>query len=90
MFGYLHIETDDPTSAGDAQDDGRRARGAGVEVAENIPYALDPATLQETAANAIAQLKEAGVTTVIFAGDPVAPRDFTRRRPSRSTSRSGS
>ena len=42
------------------------------------PYALDPATLQETAANAIARLKEAGVTTIIFAGDPVAPRDFTK------------
>ena len=49
-----------------------------MEIVENIPYALDPATLQETAANAIAQLKQAGVTTVIFAGDPVAPRDFTR------------
>ena len=49
-----------------------------MEIAENIPYALDPATLQETAANAIAQMKEAGVTTVIFAGDPVAPREFTQ------------
>ena len=67
-----------PTSAANAQDDGRRPRGGRGGVAENIPYALDPATLQETAANAIAQLKEAGVTTVIFAGDPVAPREFTR------------
>jgi cytosine/adenosine deaminase-related metal-dependent hydrolase len=43
-----------------------------------VPYALDPATLQETASNAITKLKSAGVTTVIFAGDPIAPRDFTQ------------
>ena len=78
VFGYLHIETEDPESAGDAEDTVDALQEAGVDVVENIGYALDPATLQETAANAIARLKEAGVTTVIFAGDPVAPRDFTR------------
>ena len=50
----------------------------GVELAEMVPYTLDPATLQETAANAITRLKDAGVTTMIFAGDPIAPRDFTK------------
>jgi len=78
VFGYLHIETEDPDSAADAQATVDALEEAGVEVVENIPYALDPATLQETAANAIAKLKQSGVTTVIFAGDPVAPRDFTR------------
>jgi hypothetical protein len=77
-FAYLHIETDDPSSAQDAQNTVDALEEAGVEIKENVPYALDPATLQETAANAIAQMKAAGVTTVIFAGDPVAPREFTR------------
>ena len=77
-FAYLHIETDDPTSAANAQATVDALEEAGVEIAENIPYALDPATLQETAANAIAQMKSAGVTTVVFAGDPVAPREFTK------------
>ena len=50
----------------------------GIELAENVAYQLDPARLQEQAASAIAQLKEAGVTTVIFSGDPVAPATFTQ------------
>ena len=45
---------------------------------------------RQTAAQIIAKLKASGVTTVIFSGDPVAPRDFTRRPPRRSTSPSGS
>jgi len=78
VFGYLHIETQDPESAEDAEKTVAALEEAGVAITEKIPYALDPSTLQETAANAIAKLKQSGVTTVIFAGDPVAPRDFTR------------
>jgi hypothetical protein len=48
-----------------------------VELAIMVPYALNPATLQEQALTKIATLKEAGVTSIIFAGDPIAPRDFT-------------
>ena len=49
----------------------------GAPFVEVIPYALDPATLQATASQAISKLKAAGVTTIVFSGDPVAPRDFT-------------
>jgi hypothetical protein len=77
-FAYLHIETEDPSSAEDAEKTVEALEDAGVEIVERIPYALDPNTLQETAVNAIARMKEAGVTTVIFAGDPVAPREFTK------------
>ena len=52
--------------------------GYGVELAASVSYQLDPASIQETAANTIAKMKAAGVTSVIFSGDPVAPRDFTR------------
>ena len=75
-FGYLYIETSED-SAASAQDYKEALADKGVELAEMVPYALDPATLQETASNAITKLKNAGVTTVIFAGDPIAPRDFT-------------
>jgi hypothetical protein len=77
-FAYLHIETDDPESAQNAENTVAAYEEAGVEIVERIPYALDPNTLQETAVSAIARMKEAGVTTVIFAGDPVAPREFTK------------
>ena len=42
------------------------------------PYQLDPTTIQATATQVITKLKAAGVTTVVFSGDPVAPRDFTK------------
>lgn len=75
-FGYLYIETTEESArSAQAYKDALSERG--VELAEMVPYALDPATLQETAANAINRLKAAGVTTVIFAGDPIAPREFT-------------
>jgi hypothetical protein len=77
-FAYLHVETDDPASAANAEKTVAAYADAGVDIVERIPYALDPNTLQETAVNAIARMKDAGVTTVIFAGDPVAPREFTK------------
>jgi len=46
-------------------------------VAESVAYQLDPARLQEQAASAIARFKEAGVTSIIFSGDPIAPGTFT-------------
>ena len=76
-FGYLYIETsEDSAISAAAYRDTLAERG--VELAEMVPYVLNPATLQETAANSITRLKSAGVTTVIFAGDPIAPRDFTQ------------
>jgi hypothetical protein len=49
----------------------------GFDVAESLNYTLDPATLQESAASIIARMKGAGVTSVILATDPIAPREFT-------------
>ena len=51
--------------------------GKGVQLAEQIPYTIDPARLQEQGAAMIGRLKAAGVTTVFFTGDPIAPRTFT-------------
>lgn len=50
----------------------------GVDLALQLSYTLDPARLQEQATNLISQLKSAGITTVLFNGDPVAPATFTR------------
>lgn len=49
----------------------------GITLAERVAYALDPATIQQSASQTIARLKAAGVTTVLYSGDPIAPRDFT-------------
>ncbi len=50
----------------------------GGDLADLVPYTIDPATLQEQAATIIARLKSEGITTVIFVGDPVAPISLTK------------
>jgi len=51
---------------------------AGSPFAEVVAYQLDPSTIQATATQVITRMKAAGVTTIVFSGDPVAPRDFTK------------
>ncbi|MBI5089875.1 MAG: hypothetical protein HZB15_13715 [Actinobacteria bacterium] len=76
-FGLLY--RDSSASAKDLADAyAASMEAAGAPFAEVIAYALDPATIQATASQVISKLKSAGVTTVVFNGDPVAPRDFTR------------
>ena len=76
-FGYLYLDSSG-ASADLAQNFIDAMDAAGAPFAEVVVYALDPATIQATASQAISKLKSAGVTTVVFSGDPVAPRDFTR------------
>lgn len=76
VFGYLWIESND-TSATQAERFEQLLGEEGVELAQSVSYTLDPARLQEQATSVITRLKEAGVTTVVFSGDPVAPGPFT-------------
>ncbi|MBI2710376.1 MAG: hypothetical protein HYX34_11880 [Actinobacteria bacterium] len=76
VFGTLAIETS-AESKTLAQRFKREAAKAGIKLAAQIPYQLDPARLQEQAAADIAKLKAAGVTSVVFSGDPLAPQSFT-------------
>lgn len=50
----------------------------GVTLAENLSYPSDYAQASERARPLIQRLKSAGVTSVIFAGDPIAPAIFTK------------
>lgn len=50
----------------------------GVDLATQVPYQLDLGSAQENARASIAALREAGVTSVIIAGDPVFPAFLTR------------
>jgi hypothetical protein len=51
---------------------------AGSPFAAVVAYQLDPTTIPATATQVITKMKAAGVTTIVFNGDPVAPRDFTK------------
>jgi hypothetical protein len=76
-FGLLYL--DSSAGAKDLADQyAASMQAAGAPFAEVIPYVLDPSTIQQTASQVISKLKSAGVTTVVFSGDPVAPRDFTK------------
>ena len=77
VFGRLWIDNGEASITNEADFEEQLA-GYGVEVTESVSFALDPATLQEQASSAIAKFKAAGVTSVLFSGDPISPRDFTR------------
>jgi hypothetical protein len=76
-FGQIYLETVGGPQAQDAADFKQQLSDSGVDLSQQIPYTLDPATLQEQAAGVIQKLKAAGVTTVIVNTDPIAPKVFT-------------
>jgi hypothetical protein len=49
-----------------------------IELETDIEFTLDLARAQENARTIITQLREAGVTTVIYTGDPLTPGALTR------------
>jgi hypothetical protein len=49
----------------------------GIELATDVEFFLDLARAQENARTVITRLKEAGVTTVIYSGDPFTPGPLT-------------
>ena len=76
-FGLLYLENSG--AAKDLADTfAADMEAAGSPFAEVVAYQLDPATIQATASQVITKMKAAGVTTIVFNGDPVAPRDFTK------------
>jgi hypothetical protein len=76
-FGLLYLE-----SSGASKDladaFAAKMKDNGAPLTETVAYKLDPNTIQQTASQVITKMKAAGVTTIIFSGDPVAPRDFTK------------
>ncbi len=50
-----------------------KLKAAGVDFAKEIRYSLEIAKLQQEAPNMAAQLKAAGVTTVVLVTDPILP-----------------
>ena len=76
VFGLVYLETG-PQSAENLASLEERLAEWDVELAEAVAYP-SPVDLQATGDGIIAQLKDAGVTSVMFTGDPIAPADLTR------------
>jgi hypothetical protein len=78
VFGVVHYDTIDgqQTQAfAKLKDDLTKG---GVKIAADLPFLLDLAKAQENARTEIAKLKDAGVTTVLFTGDPLTPSSLTK------------
>lgn len=78
VFGVVHYEQDPPVFKDVEAEVARRAKGTGYEPKVQETYLLDLAKLPERAATIVAHLKDAGVTTVIFLGDPIMPMYLTK------------
>ena len=78
VYGMVHFDTED----GEHQPVFEALRDSladeGIDLATDVEYQLDIARMQENARTYITKLKEAGVTTVIFYGDPLLPAALTR------------
>jgi len=75
-FGLITL-SDTPTANATLQANLSTFKARGVPIAQSVTYA-SPLDLQTSAPSLIAKLKSAGVTSVIFDGDPIAPQALTR------------
>ncbi len=78
VFGVTHYDTVDGQQASAYANLKQALTDGGVKIAADLPFQLDLARGQENARTMIAKLKEAGVTTVIYTGDPLTPKNLTQ------------
>ncbi len=78
VFGVVHYDTIDGQQAAAFAKLKAALTAGGVKIAADLPFLLDLAKAQENARTEIAKLKAAGVTTVIFTGDPLTPASLTK------------
>ena len=72
-FGLLFLSITDPTAEVLRKKFNEQLAAQGIELAVQVG-SVDPTA---SAAQQIAKLKEAGVTTVLYSGDPLSPKNFT-------------
>ena len=74
---YGLLVPDDPVYKQCVEEGKPRLRAAGIDIAKEIDYSLDFSKMQQEAPNMAAQLKGAGVTTVVLVTDPALPYFLT-------------
>ena len=77
VFGLLSYDTPDGNFTVSWDNFERMLSDAGVDLATHVTYFLDLTKAQEDSRTLITKLKNTGVTTVIFTGDPIMPKYFT-------------
>ena len=74
---YGLLVPDDPVYKQCVNESKPRLAAAGIQIAKEINYALDFSKMQQDAPNMAAQMKGAGVTTLILVTDPALPYFLT-------------
>ena len=77
VFGYIHVLASETAQALEDKFTGQLATEYGMEFAE-IQTFSSPLDLPASGKDIITKMKEAGVTTILFSGDPIAPQTLTQ------------
>lgn len=77
VYGLLHYDTPDGDHRPVFEELRAQLEQNGVELATDVEFTLDLARAQENARTIISKLKDAGVTTVVYYGDPLTPSSLT-------------
>jgi hypothetical protein len=78
VFGHVNFEEDPPVFKDVSAEADRRGKERGYSPAARLTYQLIIPELAEQARVIVGTLKEKGVTTVVFLGDPVMPIYLTK------------
>ncbi len=77
VYGVMHYDTPNGDHRPVYEEFVSHLEEQGIELATDIEFQLDLARSQENARTWIGKLKDAGVTTVIYYGDPITPSALT-------------
>jgi hypothetical protein len=78
VYGLLHYDNPDGDYESSNEAFVEQLADNGIELDTDIEFTLDLARAQENARTVISRLKDAGVTTVLYTGDPLMPASFTK------------
>jgi hypothetical protein len=78
VYGLVHFDNENGDHQPVFEEFVRQLEARDIELATDVPFQLDLARTQENARTIIAKLKEAGVTTIIYYGDPITPGPLTK------------
>ncbi|HET6662882.1 MAG TPA: ABC transporter substrate-binding protein [Acidimicrobiales bacterium] len=77
VYGLLHYDTPDGDHQVVFEAFKQSLEDNGIEIATDVEFTLDLARAQENARTNIGKLRDAGVTTIIYYGDPLTPASLT-------------
>jgi hypothetical protein len=77
VYGLLHYDTPDGDHQVVFESFKQSLEDNGIDIATDVEFTLDLARAQENARTNIGKLREAGVTTIIYYGDPLTPASLT-------------